>query len=87
MFDKEINSEGKESYSLNKEKFSKILQKELSGRGSSRELIEAVTVEEDDVDFTIPLDALSSMNFIESILVSRENRQIIDINTPGEGFI
>jgi hypothetical protein len=72
------------------EKFSKILTEELTDRGAPQEMIDAVSIVKDKdgvPHFKVPLAAMSNLNFIESILVSRVNKKIVDINTPGAAFI
>lgn len=38
-------------------------------------------------ELRVPLVALSSMNWIQSVINSKVNKSIIDINTPGAAFI
>ena len=89
---------------LNVEKFSKFLTEELASRGASRDLLDAVSVVDEnssDIDevrrerikrtgkkeLKVPLSALSGMNWIQSIINSKVNKSVIDINTPGAAFI
>ena len=89
---------------LNVEKFSKFLTEELAQRGASRDLLDAVSVVDEnssDIDedrkerikrtgkkeLKVPLSALSGMNWIQSIINSKVNKSVIDINTPGAAFI
>lgn len=89
---------------LNIERFSAFLIEELSSRGASRDLLDAVSVVDEnsyDIDearreriqqtgrteLKVPLSALSGMNWIQSIINSKVNKSVIDINTPGAAFI
>ena len=88
---------------LDVQKFSDFLVDELSSRGASRDLIDAVTVVDKDSnideyrkkllessnkkELKVPLSALSGMNWIQSIIASKINKTVIDINTPGAAFI
>ena len=89
---------------LDVRKFSEFLTEELSSRGASRDLLDAVSVIDEnstDVDearierikktgkpeLKVPLVALSGMNWIQSIINSKVNKNVIDINTPGAAFI
>lgn len=66
------------------ETFSDVLKDELAGRGASKELIDGCTVV--DGKMNLCLDAMSGMNWIQSILVSMINKKVIDINAPGHAF-
>ena len=89
---------------LNVEHFSEFLTEELSTRGASRDLLDAISVVDEnstDIDearreelkrtgkkeLKVPLAALSGMNWIQSIINSKVNKEVIDINTPGAAFI
>ena len=72
------------------EKFSKFLTKELISRNASQEMIDAVNVvtgKDGKPHFKMPLAAMSNLNFVQSILVSKINKQVVDVNTPGAAFI
>lgn len=66
------------------ELFSNTLKDELSSRGATKESIAACDVE--DGEMLLSLDAMSSSNWIQSILVSMINKQVVDINMPGSAF-
>lgn len=89
---------------LNVQRFSEFLIEELSNRGASRDLLDAVSVVDEntsDIDedrkkrlsqshkkeLKVPLVALSGMNWIQSIINSKVNKSVVDINTPGAAFI
>ena len=84
--------------------FSKFLTEELSNRGASREMLDAVSVVDANTpgldpvraemlrqsgkkELKVPLAAMSGMNWIQSIINSKVNKSVIDINTPGAAFI
>lgn len=64
--------------------FSKVLKDELSSRGATKELIDGCEIVDGKMRLT--LDAMSGMNWIQSILIAMVNRSVIDINTPGHAF-
>lgn len=66
------------------EAFSKILREELSSRGATKELLDGCEVKDGKMNLTI--DAMSGMNWIQSILVAMVNRKVIDVNAPGKAF-
>ena len=89
---------------LDVEKFSKFLTEELQGRGAGREMLDAVSVIDENSEgisdeqrerikrtgkkeLKVPLVALSNMNWIQSIIVSRVNSKVVDTSTPGAAFI
>lgn len=73
---------------LDQEAFSKMLQRNLSDRDANDEIIEAVsTVVKDGVKkMKAPLASLSGTNWIQSIVASMINKDVIDVNTPGNAF-
>jgi len=74
---------------LNIEKLSNVLTEELTNRGASAETLDAVSIVEKDgkKQMKMPLAAMSGLNWFQSILVSRVNKRVVDINTPGSAFI
>lgn len=58
-------------------------------RGASSEMLDAVSIVKDDSGshLKMPLCAISSMNWIQSILVSRVNKRTTDVRIPGAAFI
>jgi len=64
--------------------FSDILREELSSRGATKEMLDGCEMKGDNMDLT--LDAMSGMNWIQSILVAMVNRKVIDVNAPGKAF-
>ena len=81
---------------LNIEQFSKYIKEELLRRGADRNILDAIeVVYEKDADgnniegsgrFRCCLNSVSNMSWIESIIISKINSEIIDINLPGNAF-
>lgn len=98
IIDEFFNVDEDGNRTINVEKVSKILTEELRGRGASYDLIDAVSIVErqrlnpntgemETVKETkLPLESLSSMSWIQSIIVSRINKKVVDINLPGHPF-
>ena len=70
--------------SLNVEKFSNFIQNELLNRDADRNILDAV--KQLSVNNTPILNSVSNMQWIESILISYINKNVIDINLPGNAF-
>lgn len=71
------------------EKFSQFLIEELETRDADENLIngvQVVTDENGNKKFNVPLEAMSSVDWIQSILVSKINKKITDINIKGNAF-
>lgn len=69
---------------LDIKKFAKFAESELSSRGADKNLLNAIR---DLYNNPSPiLNAVSNMAWIESIMVSIINKNIIDINLPGNAF-
>ena len=72
------------------EELSKFLKEELASRGASQEAIDAVSITLDtngEPSMYIPPVAQNSLEWIQSIITSMINKNVIDINTPGAAFI
>lgn len=72
------------------EELSKFLKEELASRGASQEAIDAVSLTLDadgEPAMYIPPVAQNSLEWIQSIITSMINKNVIDINTPGAAFI
>lgn len=65
-------------------KLSKFLKAELSTRGADQNTLKQLDVV--DGKFRVPLEAMSNIAWIESIIISHINKEIIDINLPGNAF-
>lgn len=86
---KKLNEEYMLNGELNVQKFSDILVKELQTRGADQQQINSVRTTQRDgkTELNVGLYAQSNANWIQSILNSIFNKDIIDINTPGKLFI
>lgn len=74
---------------LDVDKLSDLLTEELASRGASREqlaAVQSVTEKDGSVNLRIPLDAQASSNWIQSIINSIINKEVIDTNTEGKAF-
>lgn len=69
---------------LNVQKFANFIQKELYNRNADRNILDAVR--QLAVENTPILNSVSNMQWIESILISYINKNIIDVNLPGNAF-
>jgi len=70
-------------------KFTEFLRKSISDRDANSELLEAISVkteEDGSKHMNAPLCALSSTNWIQSIIASKINKKMIDVVTPGAAF-
>lgn len=75
---------------LDIEKFSKEVSKQMSERGADKNVLQAlelVTAENKTKQLSIPLGAISNASWLESVLISMLNKEIVDVNTPGAFFI
>ena len=75
---------------LDIEKFSKEVSKMMSERGADKNVMKAlelVTASNDTKQLSIPLGAISNANWLESVLISMINKDVVDVNTPGAFFI
>lgn len=80
------------------DKFSEFLEEELDQRDADANLIDGIEViEEEEVDkvtgevrtvrrFNVELEAMSSVDWIQSIIVSKINKEVCDINVKGNAF-
>lgn len=90
---KEIREEFFTNGKLDIDKFSQFLIRELESRDADENLIDGVQIEEvEDKDGNIvkqlklPLEAMSSVEWIQSIIVSTINKAVIDISVDGNAF-
>lgn len=75
---------------LDIDKFSSFLESELNRRDADYNLIDGIEVVEDEKThkrrFKVDLEAISSVGWIESIIVSKINKEVCDINVDGNAF-
>lgn len=85
FFDIEYDADGKQvSKKLNIDKFTGFLEKELMSRNADKNILDAVRQLRSTK--APVLNAVSNMAWVESILVSVINKNVIDINLPGNAF-
>ena len=77
-----------ENGNLNLIKFSAYLHKNLTTRDSDRSLTESISLVNTDGQWRMnhPLSATSRVAWLQSILVSRINKEVIDVKTKGSAF-
>lgn len=75
---------------LDLEKFSLFLEDELERRDADANMLDGIEVIEDpktgEQHFKVPLEAMSSVDWIQSIIVSKINREVCDINVKGNAL-
>ena len=69
-------------------KLSTFLKSELSKRNADPNTLEGLDVigDGDNARFVTPLEAMSNIEWIESIIISKINKEAIDINLPGNAY-
>lgn len=76
---------------LDIEKFSNEIRKMMSDRGADKNIMKALeivtTAGTNEKRLRVPLGAISNANWLESVLISELNKEIVDVNTPGAFFI
>lgn len=65
---------------------SKLLSKQISDKDPNDPLLKALSINNKTHKFNLPFAALNSTTWIESIVVSAINKELININTPGAAF-
>lgn len=70
------------------DKFSWFLEEQLERRDANINLLDGIEVEEVDGKrrLKVPIEAMSSASWLESIIVSKINKEVIDINIAGNAF-
>lgn len=75
---------------LDLNKFSAFLESELERRDADANMLDGIEVETDTdtgvQHFKVPLEAMSSVDWIQSIIVSKINNEVCDINVKGNAF-
>lgn len=74
---------------LDLEKFSLFLEGELENRDADANMLDGIEVIKDPdgtQHFKVPLEAMSSVDWIQSIIVSKINKEVCDINVKGNAF-
>lgn len=70
---------------IDEKKLSEYLNEQLTSRNANKTLIEAIQLKNGKL--AAPLAATTDSSWIESILISTINKNIIDIVTPGNSFV
>lgn len=71
------------------EKFAKEVSRLMSDRGADKNVMKALEVisTESGKETSVPLGAISNASWLESVLISMINKDVVDVNTPGAFFI
>lgn len=77
--------DGDEENGIDNKKLSKYLKEQLGTRGVSKAVLQSVELD-DNGEFSVPLSSVGNASWVESILISKINKDIIDINLPGTSF-
>lgn len=77
--------DGDEEKGIDNKKLSKYLKEQLGTRGVSKAVLQSVELD-DNGEFSTPLSSVGNASWVESILISKINKDIIDINLPGTSF-
>lgn len=77
--------DGDENKGVDNKKLSKYLKEQLGTRGVSKAVLQSVELD-DNGEFNVPLSSVGNASWVESILISKINKDIIDINLPGTSF-
>nr|DAR97108.1 MAG TPA: hypothetical protein [Caudoviricetes sp.] len=70
---------------VDNQKLSNYLKEQLGTRGVSKSVLQSVELD-DNGKFNMPLSAVGNASWVESILISKINSDVIDINLPGTSF-
>ncbi len=72
---------------IDQAKLSKYLIEQLGTRNANKNLIDALTINPETGQMNAPIAATSDASWMESMLISAANKDIINIMTPGSSFI
>lgn len=72
---------------IDQAKLSKYLIEQLGTRNANKNLIDALTINPKTGQMNAPIAATSDASWMESMLISAANKDIINIMTPGSSFI
>ena len=72
---------------IDKKKLSEYLIEQLGTRNANKNLIDALTYNPQTGSMNAPIAATADASWMESMLISAANKDIIDITTPGSSFI
>ena len=82
-FYSEVNGELK----VDQRKLSKYLIEQLGSRGANKNLIDALTIDESTGKMKAPIAATQDASWMESMLISAANKDIVNITTPGSSYV
>lgn len=72
---------------LDKKKFADEVSKMMSERGADKNILKAIEYVRNTGTESVPLGAISNASWIESVLISVINKEVIDVTSPGAFFI
>lgn len=72
---------------IDQKKLSEYLIEQLGTRNANKNLIDALTYNPETGSMNAPIAATADASWMESMLISAANKDIIDITTPGSSFI
>lgn len=72
---------------IDQKKLSEYLIEQLGTRNANKNLIDALTYNQETGSMNAPIAATADASWMESMLISAANKDIIDITTPGSSFI
>ena len=72
---------------IDQKKLSEYLIEQLGTRNANKNLIDALTYNPQTGSMNAPIASTSDASWMESMLISAANKDIIDIMTPGSSFI
>ena len=84
-----IEDQNSDKRQIDVEKFAKETSKLMSDRGADKNVLRALEIVTTSAgkNTSIPLGAISNASWLESVLISMINKEVIDVNTPGAFFI
>ena len=72
---------------IDQKKLSEYLIEQLGTRNANKNLIDALTYNPQTGSMNAPIASTADASWMESMLISAANKDIIDIMTPGSSFI
>lgn len=72
---------------IDQKKLSEYLIEQLGTRNANKNLIDALTIDPNTGQMKAPIAATSDASWMESMLISAANKDIVNIMTPGSSFI
>lgn len=72
---------------VDQRKLSKYLIEQLGTRGANKNLIDALSIDESTGKMKAPIAATQDASWMESMLISAANKNIVNITTPGSSYV